>query len=431
MSSLDPPASKTSCITIVGAGLFGLTTALELTRRGYKNVQVVDRYLPPVADGSSVDISRIIRPDYADAFYAKLGLEAMRGWGEGGEYSPFFYRSGLLCMAGEGSHPYLEQSQANLEKMGIKTQNLRGNEMRERYPGVISGDLARARGYANTICGWADAQQAISYLARQCTQAGVSFLTGSHGTVLSLVTNGANEVIGVRTLTGAVIKSDQVILATGAWTPHLLDMANMSVSTGQPVGFLQLTEQEAEQMKDSPVIIDLSTGWFVFPPTPGTRILKMARHGYGYETSRTPSLQRDQKVSVPKLDSSNVNSTFLPTDAELALRQGLALFFPQLKDRPFINRRLCWYTDTPQGDFVIDHHPSYKNLFVATGGSGHAFKFLPALGRHIVDNFEHKASTEQKEKWAWKPTSTPISKGDGSRGGPPRRVLRRDEQARL
>lgn len=37
-----------SCVVIVGAGVFGLSTALELTRRGYKNVTVVDRHVPPV-----------------------------------------------------------------------------------------------------------------------------------------------------------------------------------------------------------------------------------------------------------------------------------------------------------------------------------------------------------------------------------------------
>ena len=36
------------------------------------------------------------------------------------------------------------------------------------------------------------------------------------------------------------------------------------------------------------------------------------------------------------------------------------------------------------------HHPKYKRLFVATGGSGHAFKFFPVLGKMIVDSIEGK-----------------------------------------
>ena len=61
-----------------------------------------------------------------------------------------------------------------------------------------------------------------------------------------------------------------------------------------------------------------------------------------------------------------------------------------------------------------------------------AFKFLPILGRYVADAFELKAPEEQKLKWAWKPSAEPISKGDGSRGGPPRRrALSSEEQAHL
>lgn len=60
-----------------------------------------------------------------------------------------------------------------------------------------------------------------------------------------------------------------------------------------------------------------------------------------------------------------------------------------------------------------------------------AFKFLPILGRYVVDTIEGKASLEQKEKWRWSENATPIMPGDGSRGGPPRRVLTAEEQSHL
>jgi sarcosine oxidase/L-pipecolate oxidase len=60
-----------------------------------------------------------------------------------------------------------------------------------------------------------------------------------------------------------------------------------------------------------------------------------------------------------------------------------------------------------------------------------AFKFLPVLGRYVVDSFERAAPAEQKEKWKWAKSATPIMPGDGSRGGPPRRVLTKEEQSQL
>ena len=415
-------------IVIIGAGVFGLSTARELAKRGYNNITVLDRYLPPVVDGSSVDISRVIRPDYADSFYAQLGLEAMSGWQS--EFKQFFHPSGLLVACSAGDHPYLDSSRSVLRELGMHVESFEGNSVRKHFPG-IHGDLSRVKGYRNTTCGWAEADGAIRYLAGECSRLGVSFQTGPSGTVTSLLTEG-RHVRGVRTRNGTKVLCDRLIVATGAWTPHLLNMGNVSVSNAQPVGFMQLSAEEAEQMRGSPVLIDLATGWFAFPPTPGSNILKMARHGYGFEIQG--KAERDKggsAVSVPALNSNNASSTFLPDDADQALREGLALFLPKFKDRPFFNSRLCWYTDTRKGDFIVDYHDELDNVFLATGGSGHAFKFLPVLGKYIADGFEKKASAVQQEKWRWQPSQEAISKGDGSRGGPPRRALRPDEMARL
>ena len=52
-----------STIIIVGAGVFGLSTALAVARRyPLTRVTVIDRYTPPVQDGTSVDTSKILRP---------------------------------------------------------------------------------------------------------------------------------------------------------------------------------------------------------------------------------------------------------------------------------------------------------------------------------------------------------------------------------
>lgn len=364
MSSMN----KNKRILIIGAGVFGLSTALELTRRGYSNVIVLDRHAPPVPDGSSVDISRIVRPDYADAFYARMGMEALAGWQK--DFSPFFHRSGLLCAQSgtEFGHAYLKEAKTNLENIGAEV-NLwayTGREASQRYPG-IHGDLSLTSGYCNLDAGWVDAEKSIEHLASLCEEAGVTFLVGQDSTVIELVTTNSDsrkKVTGVLTANGEVLDADAVIMATGAWTPHLIEAGNRFISTGQPVGYMQLTSEEAEEMRGNPVMINLSTGWFAFPPTQNDNILKMARHGYGFETTQS---SRSARYSAPNLAS---QADYLPADAEQALRDGLALFLPKFKDRAFSRTKLCWYTDTPKGDFIVDYHPEYTNLFLATGGSG-------------------------------------------------------------
>lgn len=63
--------------------------------------------------------------------------------------------------------------------------------------------------------------------------------------------------------------------------------------------------------------------------------------------------------------------------------------------------RLCWYTDSFDNHFVIEFVPDVDGLMVATGGSGHGFKFLPNLGSHVVDRIEGRPS-DYLHLWRWR-----------------------------
>ena len=56
----------------------------------------------------------------------------------------------------------------------------------------------------------------------------------------------------------------------------------------------------------------------------------------------------------------------------------------------------------PTGDFLITHHPQYKSLFLATGGSGHGFKFFPVIGDKIISAIEGNLDPELAEIWRWR-----------------------------
>lgn len=64
-------------------------------------------------------------------------------------------------------------------------------------------------------------------------------------------------------------------------------------------------------------------------------------------------------------------------------------------------------------------------LFLATGGSGHAFKFLPVLGERISDRIEGQLTEELLERWRIRSTiEGHIATMDGSRNGVVRAELR-------
>ena len=76
---------------------------------------------------------------------------------------------------------------------------------------------------------------------------------------------------------------------------------------------------------------------------------------------------------------------------------------------------------TPDGAWIIDEHPKIKNLYMAIGGSGHGFKFLPVIGSWIADivlQCEHTATdynrfpslATMKDEWKWgRPANMDVS----------------------
>lgn len=76
--------------------------------------------------------------------------------------------------------------------------------------------------------------------------------------------------------------------------------------------------------------------------------------------------------------------------------------------------------NSPEGDFIVSPHPTTQNLFLATGGSGHAYKFFPVLGDKVVDALEGTLDPELQRLWAWparKSADAFEGTEDGSRSG--------------
>ena len=74
----------------------------------------------------------------------------------------------------------------------------------------------------------------------------------------------------------------------------------------------------------------------------------------------------------------------------------------QLVDAPIVHRRLCVYCDTADENFWIARDPARPNVVVATGGSGHAFKFAPVLG-DLIASIALDEPHPLAHKFRWRP----------------------------
>lgn len=137
--------------------------------------------------------------------------------------------------------------------------------------------------------------------------------------------------------------------------------------------------------------------------------------GYRGQKYTNPQTQTDGAVrSVPITRWTTPASTRqFPQQAASVIQNFIKEYIPELQSCA-MKSRLCWYTDTFDNHFIVDYVPGKDGLMVATGGSGHGFKFLPNLGRYVVDRIEGvDDGTGLSKLWRWRrlaPRQEPYNK---------------------
>ena len=85
------------------------------------------------------------------------------------------------------------------------------------------------------------------------------------------------------------------------------------------------------------------------------------------------------------------------------MRRCLARRLPALKDAPVTETRVCQYENTPNGDFLIDLHPQFDNVWLVGGGSGHGFKHGPVVGDIMSPPESQAIPRESSLALVWRP----------------------------
>jgi glycine/D-amino acid oxidase-like deaminating enzyme len=67
-----------------------------------------------------------------------------------------------------------------------------------------------------------------------------------------------------------------------------------------------------------------------------------------------------------------------------------------------VETRACQYENTSSGDFLIDRHPHFDNVWLVGGGSGHGFKHGPALGEYVTARITEGGAVEPRFRLATK-----------------------------
>ena len=136
--------------------------------------------------------------------------------------------------------------------------------------------------------------------------------------------------------------------------------------------------------------------------------LKIGYRGTKYTNPIAQSDGEERSVPVTRWSPAEPGGdkiTSISKQALTVIRRFMAEYLPEPEQAGFdINTtRLCWYNDSYDNHLVIDYVPETSGLMVATAGSGYAFKYLPVLGKYIVDVMEGVGlERETIQAWRWR-----------------------------
>jgi glycine/D-amino acid oxidase-like deaminating enzyme len=374
-----------SRLIIVGAGINGVTAAIELKKRGHA-VVLVDPGPLPHALAASTDISKAVRAAYgADEDYTALAERSIKLWRKwNDEFGvDLYHQTGVMFVRQREMKPgdFEYESFKTLQRRGHKIERMNSAQLSRRFP-AWNPELFQD-GVLEFEAGYAESGRAVAALIERAKSAGVELRENSR---FSQLDQSDGRVKGIVLDNGQRIAGDCVVMAVGAWTPYLLPFTKTFFrSSGQPVFHLKPPRPDLFAAERFPVFgADITTtGYYGFPIN-RDGILKIANHGPGREMS-------------PESHQRAVTS-----EEEENLRSFLSWAFPALADAPIVYTRVCMYCETHDGNFWIARDPEHEGLVIAAGDCGHGFKFAPVLGEIIADAVEGRPNPIL-EKFRWRP----------------------------
>ncbi|KAH7039438.1 putative sarcosine oxidase [Macrophomina phaseolina] len=403
-------------IIIVGAGAFGLSTALHLSQAGYTNITVFeqDSQIPPRQSAAN-DLNKIVRAEYEDPFYTDLTIKAINAW-QTPLFAPYFHRTGFLhCVSGAApakAVATLDRFRAAAEAsptIAPYVDDIPSAAAIRHHVWQYSGAaLPGWRGYLNRFDGYAHSGAALRGIHAAASARGVRFHLGARVAEVAHAAGAGGSpqrAVGIRTRDGTLHRAAVVVVACGAGAAGLVPAAGAQVvARAWSVAHVELAPGEASALRGLPVTYARDLGFF-FEPDPASRLLKLCPMGGGYVNTHPAT-----GVShAPALEESG----FMPREDERKVRELLRQTLPQLAERPLVRKSLCWFADTSDSDFVIDYVPGTGgSVVLLSGDSGHGFKMFPIFGQWVRDLLEARDGTQAVARWRWKEPKEEVKGGD-------------------
>ena len=350
-------------VAVIGAGVFGAWSAYQLRLAG-ASVLLLDAYGPGNSRASSGGESRIIRLGYGpDEIYSRSSQRSFTLWQQLSEKTePLFQKTGVLWLAREHD-TYCEATLATLQRLNANFERLDQDELIRRFPQLEFGPTRWA--ILEPDSGLLMARRAVQAVVAQAKVNGVEYREMAIAPPPQSI---QGKLDSVQTVSGEEITAGRFVFACGPWLPKLFPelLKDLIYVTRQEVIFLGIPPGDDSFNRGvMPAWIDFNDLVYGLPNVDG-RGFKIAVDAHGSEFDP----DRGERV--------------VSADGLKAVREYVARRVPRLANAPVVETRVCQYENTSNGDFLIDRHPAFDNVWIVGGGSGHGFKHGPVVGEYVA-----------------------------------------------
>lgn len=340
-------------VIIVGLGGMGSAAAAHVAARGQR-VLGLEQFQPGHTEGSSHGRSRVIRLAYFEhPAYVPLLRRAYELWRalERDTGTGLLQMTGGL-MIGAPDSDVVSGSLRSAREHGLDHEMFDTADIHRRFPPFTprQGIVAFYEKEAGSLFPEAANDAHLRVAARH----GAELRFEEAVEDWHVLRSGAVEV---RTTRGRY-ESERLILAPGAWAASMFRIPRLPLEV-------------------EPQIL------YWFEPAGGAA---------PFAPDRFPIYIWDvgegvQFYGFPADDRQRVKVAFFRSQVkdEHSMRAALAPCIPALASGTLADSVWCKYTLTPDHHFVIDRHPDYPNVVVASPCSGHGYKFASVIGEILAD----------------------------------------------
>jgi glycine/D-amino acid oxidase-like deaminating enzyme len=289
-----------------------------------------------------------------------------------------FHETGVLWMA-RSEDPLTLATLATLTRLGIRHEKVARAELESRWPQIALGPVTWAIHEPGS--GALMARRAVQVVSAQAAREGVEVRTAAIPPP-----RGKGRLGVLPTRDGSTISAGAFVFACGPWLPKLFPelLGERIFPTRQEVFYFGPPPGDGRFAPPAmPVWVDFAEEIYGLPDIE-SKGFKVApdRHGPPFDPDTG-----ERVVSAAGL---------------AGVREFVARRFPALNDAPLVAGEVCQYENSSNGDFLIDRHPDFDDVWLVGGGSGHGFKHGPAVAEYVAARVADGAPVDAKFSLATK-----------------------------